>query len=34
LGFVELVEWESGGFDVENEFGHCAGDSCRRGREG
>jgi hypothetical protein len=23
LGFVEAVEWESGGFDVENKFGHC-----------
>jgi len=22
LGFVEAVEWKSGGFDVENEFGH------------
>jgi len=26
LGFVEAVEWESGGFDVEDEFGHCDGD--------
>lgn len=25
LDFVEVLEWESGGFDVENEFGHCAG---------
>jgi hypothetical protein len=25
LDFVELLEWESGGFDVENEFSHCAG---------
>jgi hypothetical protein len=25
LDFVELIEWESGSFDVENEFGHCAG---------
>jgi hypothetical protein len=23
LGFVEAIERESGGFDVENEFGHC-----------
>jgi hypothetical protein len=34
LGFVEVIERESGGFYVENEFGHLCGEFCSgRGKD-